>query len=298
VSSSGAETTVGVIGLGAIGAGVAGAVARSPFRLVVCDVRPEATAPFADAAKVAVDPAEVGSLADVVVVCVVDDDQVRSVLAPPGGALGNMRKGGTVLVLSTVSVATVIDLAATAGERGVAVVDCGVTGGPSAAADGELVSMVGGTLTAVDRIRPVLDTFSTLVVHMGELGTGLQAKLARNLVQYGAWAAAYEGQLLAEAAGIELSKLAQVIRASEKRIGGTSTLMFRDTVRPFPPGTEPGLVEAMRTAAGLAHKDLGAAMELARSLGVQLPLAELTDALADAVFGMDPGDDESDGEDR
>lgn len=281
-----AETTVGVIGLGAIGAGVAGAVARSPHRLVVCDVRPDATARFADSAKVATDPHEVGATSDVVVVAVVDDEQVRSVLLPPDGALDALRRGASVLVLSTVSVATVLEVAEVARQRGVAVVDCGVTGGPSAAADGELVSMVGGSVSAVDRVRPVLDTFSTLVVHMGELGTGLQAKLARNLVQYGAWLAAYQGQVLAEAAGIELSKLAQVIRASEKRIGGVTTLMFRDTVAPFPPGTEPGLLDAMRTAAGLAHKDLGAARELARALGVDVPLAELADALADDVFGV------------
>ena len=68
---------------------------------------------------------------------------------------------------------------------------------------------------------------------MGPLGAGLAAKLARNLVQYGSWLAAYEGQVLAEAAGIELAKLATVIKASDARIGGASTLMFRTTVAPF-----------------------------------------------------------------
>lgn len=277
---------MGVIGLGAIGAGVAGAVTRSPFRLAVCDVRPEAAERFADVAKVAATPGELGAACDVVVVAVVDDDQVRDVLLGPEGALAALRRGASILVLSTVSVSTVLEVAEAAEGHGVSVVDCGVTGGPSAAADGELVSMVGGTLSAIDRVRPVLDCFSSMVVHMGGLGTGLQAKLARNLVQYGAWLAAYQGQVLAEAAGIELSKLAQVVRAGEKRTGGTTTLMFRDTVAPFPDGTEPGLVDAMRTAAGLAHKDLGAALELAGALGVDLPLAELTDALADDIFGV------------
>ena len=108
--------------------------------------------------------------------------------------------------------------------------------------------MVGGDAAVIERIRPVLDAFSSLVVHMGPLGAGLQAKLARNLVQYGSWLAAYEAQVLAEAAGIELAKLAQVIRASDKRIGGASTLMFRDTVGPCPPETHPGIVEAMPPA--------------------------------------------------
>jgi hypothetical protein len=123
---------------------------------------------------------------------------------------------------------------------------------------------------------------------MGPLGAGLQAKLARNLVQYASWLAAYEAQVLAEAAGIELAKLAQVIKASDARIGGASTLMFRRTVAPFTADDDAGLVEAMSTAATLAHKDLRAAMEMADALGVELPLAAMTDARADALFGIGP----------
>jgi len=121
---------------------------------------------------------------------------------------------------------------------------------------------------------------------MGPFGTGLAAKLARNLVQYGSWLAAYEGQVLAEAAGIELSKLAQVIRASDALIGGASTLMFRSTVAPFTDADDRGLVDAMQAAANLAHKDLTAALELAGSLEVELPLARMTEDRADQVFGV------------
>ncbi|MHB8680695.1 MAG: NAD(P)-dependent oxidoreductase [Acidimicrobiales bacterium] len=288
VSSS---RTVGVVGLGAIGAGVAKGVAGAGHRLVVCDVRAEATAPFAEIGDVVSSPAEVGARCEVVLVAVVDDDQLRAVALGPDGALAAMAPGTSLVVLSTVSVTTLREVADAAGPCGVTVVDCGVTGGPSAAADGQLVSMVGGTPEAVDAVRDVLDGFSSLVVHMGPLGAGLRAKLARNVVQYGAWLAAYEGQRLAEAAGIDLAKLAQVIRASEKRTGGTTTLMFRPTVAPFGPDDDPGLVDAMRTGAALAHKDLRAAIDMARGLGTDTPLAELTEATADAIFGLGgPGD--------
>ena len=70
----------------------------------------------------------------------------------------------------------------------------------------------------IDRVRPVLDAIGSLTVRMGPFGAGLTAKLARNLIQYGSWLAAYEGLLLAEAAGVELAKLAQVIKASDKLI--------------------------------------------------------------------------------
>ena len=280
--------TVGVIGLGDIGSGVASGLARAGVGLVVCDVRPEATAAFADRATVAADPAALAAAAEVVVVAVVTDDQVLAVLDGPRGALATARPGSVVLLLSTVAAATVTAVAARAEPRQVAVVDCGVSGGPAAAAEGALVAMVGGDDEAVERVRPVVEAFSSLVVRMGPLGTGLQAKLARNLVQYASWLAAYEAQVLAEAAGIELAKLAQVIRASDAKIGGASTLMFRRSVAPFTADDDEGLVRAMGTAAALAHKDLRAALALGDELGVALPLAAMTEARADALFGMGP----------
>jgi 3-hydroxyisobutyrate dehydrogenase len=278
-------TTVGVIGLGDIGRGVAGAVARAGLELVVCDLRPEATAAFADVAAVAPSPAALAGRAEVVMVAVVDDAQVRAVIEGPDGALAAMR-AGAVVVLSTVAPDTVVSLAARAAPRGVDVVDCAVSGGPEAAAEGSLVAMVGGDAAAIERLRPVLDTFTSLVVHMGPLGAGLKAKLARNLVQYGSWLAAYEAQLLAEAAGIELAKLAQVIRESDKKIGGASRLMFRPTVTQLPLDADLGLVAAMAAGATLAHKDLRAAVALGHALGVELPLAKMTDARCDEVFGI------------
>ena len=80
-------------------------------------------------------------------------------------------------------------------------VDCGVSGGPAAAATGELVCMVGGDPAVVDRLAPLFDAIGSLTVTMGPFGTGLAAKLARNLVTVRQWLAAYEGQVLAEAAG-------------------------------------------------------------------------------------------------
>ena len=84
---------------------------------------------------------------------------------------------------------------------------------------------------------------------MGPFGTGLAAKLARNLITYGSWLAAYEGQLLAEAAGIDLASLAEVVKASDVHIGGASRLMFRPTVAPFTDADDKGLVGAMQAAA-------------------------------------------------
>jgi len=278
--------TVGVIGLGDIGRGVVTAVAGAGFDLAVCDVRSDATDRFAASAQVSSDPAALGAAAGVVIVAVVTDEQVLTVLEGERGALAHMGAGGTVVILSTVGIDTVRRVAELAAAAGINVIDCGVSGGPSAAAEGALVSMVGGDDAAIEAARPVLDAFSSLVVRMGPLGSGLRAKLARNVAQYGSWLAGYEAQLLAEAAGVDLSKLAEVIRASDKRIGGVSTLMFRSTVAPFGADDDAGLVGAMRAAAALAHKDLHAALGLAGEVGVELPMVTLAEGQMDAVFGV------------
>jgi 3-hydroxyisobutyrate dehydrogenase-like beta-hydroxyacid dehydrogenase len=277
----------GVIGLGDIGRGLADNLARAGVPLSVCDIRDEATAPYAESAHIARTPADLAGHSDVVLVAVINDDQVRGVLRGDDGVFASAAAGTTVVIVSTISTSTVKELHAEGSARGVTIVDCGVSGGPSAAASGELVCMVGGSAEDVDRVRPVLDVISCLVLHMGPHGAGLSAKLARNLVQYGSWLAAFEAQELAEAAGIDLLKLGQAIKESDKRIGGASTLMFRTTAQPWPADADAGLVGAMRAASLLAHKDLAAARALGEELGVPLPLAELTDQRCDRIFGLD-----------
>jgi 3-hydroxyisobutyrate dehydrogenase len=282
----GDRPTVGVIGLGAIGDGVATSVHAAGLPLVVFDIVSEATDRHAGHATVAASPADLARASDVVVVAVVNDEQVHAVLSGDDGALASGGPGTTFIVVSTITSACVRAIGAEADAAGASIVDCGVSGGPSAAATGELICMAGGDEAVLERVAPVLDAMGSLTVRMGPFGTGLAAKLARNLVQYGGWLAAYEGQLLAEAAGIELSKLSQVIKASDAKIGGASALMFRPTVAPFTAADDAGFVAAMRNGADLAHKDLVAALALAAELDVDLPLAGMTEARADDIFGV------------
>ena len=282
----GAPPSVGVIGLGDIGKGLAENLLRAGLTVSVFDLRAEAAEPFHDGAHVAASPGDLAAHSEVVVVAVVNDEQVRSVLRADDGVFAHANLGTSVVIVSTIATATVTELHAEGGQHGVTIVDCGVSGGPAAAASGELVCMVGGSADDVDRVRPVLDAISSLVLHMGPHGAGLSAKLARNLVQYGSWLAAFEAQELAEAAGIDLLKLGEAIRESDKHIGGASRLMFRTTASPWPPDADAGLVGAMRAGSLLAHKDLAAALALGDELGVALPLATLTEARCDAMFGL------------
>jgi 3-hydroxyisobutyrate dehydrogenase-like beta-hydroxyacid dehydrogenase len=281
-------TVVGVLGVGEIGRGLMKALEPTGFRIAICDARPEAMQPYEHRAVLCTDAKSLGALADVVLVAVVDDEQVLNVLEGPDGALESLHPNSTVLVISTVSINTLRRVAAKAAEVGVGLLDCGISGGPAAAAQGQWVSMVGGSDEDFTRARAVLDAFSSLVVRMGPLGAGMRSKLARQVVQFGSWLAAYEGQRLAEAADVDLAKFAQVIRESDAKIGGATALMFRSTVAPFGADDDPGLIEAMRNGARLAHKDLAAARALAAELALDVPLVDLANEQMDRVFGIAP----------
>jgi 3-hydroxyisobutyrate dehydrogenase-like beta-hydroxyacid dehydrogenase len=281
-----ASPTIGVIGLGIIGGGIAANVHAAGLPLAVYDVRVEATDRHRDYATVTTSPTDLVHESDIVVVAVVNDEQVRAVLSGPEGVLAAGVPGTTVVVVSTITTACVAAIGAEAAALNVPIVDCGVSGGPSAAASGNLVCMCGGDPEVIVGLAPLFEAIGSLTVTMGPFGTGLAAKLARNVVQYGGWLAAYEGQVLAEAAGIELAKLAQVVRASDAQSGGPATLMFRRTVAPFTSADDQGLVGAMQAAAGLARKDLRAALSLAEELDIELPLAAMTEANCGDIFGV------------
>ena len=278
--------SAGVVGLGEIGGGIAGNLMTAGVALSVCDIREEATDPYREGARVAGSPKEVAGTCGVVFVAVLNDAQVRTVLEGDDGVFAGAADGTTVVVVSTVTTKTVKEMREAGAAHGVTVVDCGVSGGAQGAADGQLVCMVGGSEDEVDRIRPVLNVFSRLVLHMGPPGSGLSAKLARNLVQYGSWLAAQEAQELAEAAGVDLLKLGEAIRESDRVIGGAARLMFRPTAEPWPADTDVALLRFLADKASLAHKDLAAARALAEGLGVAMPAAALTDARCERIFGL------------
>jgi 3-hydroxyisobutyrate dehydrogenase-like beta-hydroxyacid dehydrogenase len=278
--------STGVVGLGEIGGGIAGNLMKAGVTLSVCDIREKATAAYQEGAHVAASPRELAGHCDVVFIAVLNDAQVRAVLEGDDGVFAGASEGTTVVVVSTVTTDTVKEMREAGARDGVTVVDCGVSGGTQGAADGELVCMVGGSEDEVDRIRAVLDVFSSLVLHMGPPGAGLSAKLARNVVQYGSWLAAQEAQELAEAAGVDLLKLADAIRESDRVIGGVTRLMFRPTAEPWPGDTDAGLLTFLRDKALMAHKDLDAARALGAELGVPMPVAEMTDERCERIFGV------------
>lgn len=271
----------GVIGLGAIGGGVAICLARSGQLAAVYDVRPDASAKLDGVPVVSATPALVARDSDVVLIAVVDAKQTLSVLEGPDGILSQARPGLSVVLLSTVSLEDLTKLRTLTEGVGVDLIDCGVTGGPAAAHNG-LVCLAGGTDAAMAKVQPILDGFAKGVYHMGGPGAGMAAKIARNTIVYNVWQAGAEATRLAKASGVDLVKLADAIDSSSENVAGPTMWMRRPD-----PATDAGERRIREGISVLMSKDLAAAIDLGRTLDIALPTTQLTQAQGRAMLAID-----------
>lgn len=286
--SPGSGRGLGFIGLGQIGSPMARRWLDWPGGLTVFDVVAAATEPFAErGAAVASTPAEVAARATVVSVMVRDDEQVRTVVTGPDGLLAGAGAGTVIAIHSTVEAGTPAELADLAASSGVHVIDAAVSGGAMGAHEGTLALMVGGSDAAVALAREPLERLGTLVAHLGPVGAGTRAKLARNLISFAAFAAVGEASRLAEAAGVDLVALGEVVRHSDRVTGGPGSIMLRPTAAPL--ADEDGLHGIFLNTRGLGEKDLALAIALADRLGVDTPMARLALDTLGAALGVPHG---------
>ncbi|MHB8669084.1 MAG: NAD(P)-dependent oxidoreductase [Acidimicrobiales bacterium] len=174
---------VGFVGLGSQGAPMAERIAAAGWPLTIYARRPQSLERFSDSpAVVAASLSELASRSDLVGVCVVDDAQVEQVLGGESGLLAGMSAGGIVAVHSTVHPDTCRRQAHLGASRGVSVVDAPVSGGAAAASAGRLSVLAGGPAEAIDRCRPVFESFAGTILHLGPVGSGQVAKLINNLL--------------------------------------------------------------------------------------------------------------------
>lgn len=210
--------TVGFIGLGSQGGPMARRIVAAGFPTLLWARRAEALAPFADtAARIAASPADLAARCDLVAVCVVDDAGVRAVAAQ---LLPAMRAGSVLVIHSTVHPRTCLELVADAAARGIMILDAPVSGGGPGAAAGTLTTMVGGAAGALAIARPVFESFSSRIVHLGGVGAGQLAKLVNNALMAANMALGDAALRAGDALGIDRAALAELVDASSGRSYG------------------------------------------------------------------------------
>ena len=270
----------GFVGLGNIGKPMALRLAADEaVDLQVFDLDPGPVADLVAAGAAAAESiGALGNWADVICVMVRDDDQVRSVLAEVLADLTTRSSMVPVsfVIHSTVAPSTPAELVnevmAVCGFA-VEIIDAPVSGGSMGAADGSLAIMVGASAEGFKAVEPVLSVMGSKIVRAGELGSGTKFKLARNLLHFVSFTAAMEAARLAEAAGLDLVVLGDVVRHTDAITGGPGAILHRDTTAPIPDGDFWQGVFSHVSALG--EKDLAFAIALAEQLDVDVPLSRL-----------------------
>jgi 3-hydroxyisobutyrate dehydrogenase-like beta-hydroxyacid dehydrogenase len=253
----------GVIGLGAMGFQMARHLAAKGFAVAGTDIDQTALQSAAGlGVRACASAAEVGDNADVVVVMVATEAQVEDVVRR-AGLLDRLAPGAVICIASSISPQLCRDLATSASERGVGVLDTPVVLGQEAANNGTLTIYAGGEDRWVARAKPVLAAFATTIIHVGPSGTGQLAKTANNMLLWACMCANFEVLTLARTLGADMPKFVEALMQGS----GANWSLSRW-------GTGTGK---------WAEKDMDVALTIAQDARVPMPLAGLVDQIVKSI---------------
>ena len=258
-------SNIGVIGLGAMGRGMAASLRRAGYTVHVCDVRAEAAQAFADEGGVAcADPAELGSRCDIVVSVVVNAAQTEAVLFGERGAARAMKPGSVFIMCSTVDPNWSIALEGRLTEHGLLYLDAPISGGAAKAASGQMTMMTAGTPAAYERAGAALEAMAANVYRLGDrAGNGSKVKIINQLLAGVHIAAAAEAMALGLREGVDAKALYEVITHS-----AGNSWMFENRMAHVLAGDYTPL-----SAVDIFVKDLGLVLDTARASKFPLPLS-------------------------
>ena len=256
---------VGVVGLGAMGMGVAMSLLREGFEVHACDVRPEAVQKVVDAGGIrAESPAAMAPLVDVLITVVVNADQTEAVLFGEKGAAPRMKSGSAVIASATVSPEFARALGKRLADAGLLMIDGPISGGAAKAMAGEMTVMSSGTPEAYAKCEDVLAAIAGKVYRLGDAaGPGSVVKMVNQLLAGVHIAAAGEAMALAIRAGANPDQVYEVITNS-----AGNSWMFQNRVPHILAGDYTPL-----SAVNIFVKDLGIVLDYAKKSVFPLPLS-------------------------
>ena len=259
----------GFIGLGMQGKYLAINLAEGGFDLKVFDVRNSPMQEVAaSGARMAKSCADVASEAEIIQVCVLNDEQLENVVLGTDGLLSTAQSGTTIVVHSTVGPSTIENLAAQSAHQSVSLIDAPVSGSEVGAKNKTMSYMVGGPKTVVDKCRPLFETSGQKIQHVGKVGAGIRAKLAHQIIISINMMAAYEGMRLGIKSGLGAEVLEQVIHdgmAQSRMADKWSSRAFGSHSRK------------------VFYKDLELGLKYANELGISAPGAALAQQMLDKI---------------
>ena len=257
-------TRVAFLGLGRMGAPMAGRLSAAGHDLVVWSRTRAHAEALAGRAQVAGSPADAGSKADVAITMLTDGAALEEVVLGRDGLAGGLASGSLLIDMSTTGPASARKVAEALEERGVEFVDAPVAGSVNPATEGTLAVMVGGSDEAVGRARPLLEILGDpeRTWHVGPVGAGQAAKLMVNLVLGGVTAAVAEGFTLGRVLGLSPDAALDVLEGAS---AAAQTVRSKRDLLGSGDFGNPGF---------RLHKDLRLALDAARAARASLPATE------------------------
>ena len=259
------SASVGLVGLGAMGSGMAQSLRRAGFDLRVFDLRAEVAASFArEGGTACASAAELAAASEVVVSVVVNAAQTEDLLFGHGGVAAAMRPGSVFVMCSTVDPNVSVAFEARLAERGLLYLDAPISGGAAKAASGQMTMMTAGRPEAYVVCQPMLDAMAAKVYRLGDrAGAGSKVKIINQLLAGVHIAAAAEAMALGLREGVDAAALYEVITHS-----AGSSWMFENRMAHVLAGDYTPL-----SAVDIFVKDLGLVLDTARASKFPLPLA-------------------------
>jgi 3-hydroxyisobutyrate dehydrogenase-like beta-hydroxyacid dehydrogenase len=272
--------TLAFVGLGAMGSRMARRLLDAGHRVAGYNRTPgKAAALVAAGLTLARSPRAAAESADAVFTMVTDNAALRAVALGPDGVVAGLAPGATFVEMSTVSPALVRELAEAVTARGAAMLDAPVSGSTVTVEQGQASIVVGGEAAALERVRPYLLAIGPTVTHVGPLGLAKTMKIAINLGLAVQMVAFSESVLLAEKAGITR---ARAVEAILKSVVASPMVKYRGPL-------VLGMPEEPMFDVSMMQKDMQLALDLGRSLGVNLPTTALTQEYLTMARGLGLG---------
>ena len=256
---------IGVIGLGAMGLGMARSLRRAGFNVHVCDVRAEAAQAFAaDGGVACANPAELARHCELIVSVVVNAEQTEAVLFGEGGAAAHLAPGSLFVMCSTVDPNWSIALELRLAELGLLYLDAPISGGAAKAASGEMTMMTAGRPEAYAKAGHALKAMAANVYRLGDCaGNGSKVKIINQLLAGVHIAAAAEAMALGLRVGVNAKDLYEVITHSAGNSWMFENRMAHVLAADYTP----------LSAVDIFVKDLGLVLDTARASKFPLPLS-------------------------
>ena len=257
---------VGFVGVGKLGRPMAQRLMQFGFDLIIFDTDDSATSQFkGTSVSVAKSLDELALECEIICLCLPGPGEMKKVMLGQGGIEINIRPGTLIIDHTTNSPTLVRQVEKRLKLRKAAMVDAPVSGGVEGAAKGSLTTLIGGDTVDFERARPLLESFSNTMLHVGPIGAGTVAKLMNNLAAFALDQVIAECLTIGESAGIEANKLLHALQQSAIGKGGNIHERIPDTFMK-------GDFEPRFTLNG-AHKDLHLAVEVADEGKVPIKIA-------------------------